>query len=48
VTDVWVGDASDPPLETAGDVFRAMLLAVASGLVIAVASVVTIWLRRTS
>jgi adenosylcobinamide-phosphate synthase len=47
VTDVWVGDASDPPLETAGDVSRAVLLAVASGLAIAAASVVAIFLEWT-
>ena len=48
VTDLWVGDASDPPLESAGDVSRALLLAVASGLAIAVASVVIIWVQRTT
>lgn len=35
VTDLWIGDASDPPLETAGDVTRAMVLVVLSGLVAA-------------
>ena len=45
VTDLWVGDASDPPLETAGDVSRAVLLAVVSGLAITVASVVAISLE---
>ena len=48
VTDLWVGDASDPPLQSAGDVSRAVLLAVASGLAIAVASVVMIWVQRTT
>ena len=33
VTDLWIGEASDPPLETAGDVTRAVVLAVLSGLV---------------
>ena len=47
VTDLWVGDPCDPPLESAGDVSRALLLAVASGLAIALASVVMIWVRRT-
>ena len=47
VTDLWVGDASDPPLESAGDVSRAVLLALVSGLAIAVASVVMIWVQRT-
>jgi adenosylcobinamide-phosphate synthase len=35
VTDVWVGNAADPPLETARDVTRAVMLVVVSGLVIA-------------
>jgi len=35
VTDLWIGDASDPPLETSGDVVRAMILAVLSGLAVA-------------
>jgi len=47
VTDLWVGDASDPPLETAGDVSRAVLLAVASGLAITIASVAAIFLKWT-
>jgi adenosylcobinamide-phosphate synthase len=42
VTDLWIGDASDPPLETAADVSRAVLLAVASGLAIAVAGVIVL------
>jgi adenosylcobinamide-phosphate synthase len=33
VTDLWIGDASDPPLATGGDVTRAAMLAVLSGLV---------------
>ena len=37
VTDLWIGDPSDPPLQTAGDVKRALLLAVSCGLVIAAA-----------
>jgi adenosylcobinamide-phosphate synthase len=37
VTTLWIGDADDPPLETADDVRRAMCLAVASGLVLAAA-----------
>ena len=32
VTDIWIGDPSDPPLETTEDVRRALALAVASGL----------------
>ena len=35
VTDLWIGDASDPALETAGDVTRAAVLAVLSGLAVA-------------
>ena len=31
VTDLWIGDPSDPPLETAADVRRAIALTVASG-----------------
>jgi adenosylcobinamide-phosphate synthase len=38
VTDLWVGDASDPPLETAADVRRAVVLIVLSGLLVAVAA----------
>lgn len=32
VTDLWIGDPMDPPLETARDVRRAIVLAIASGL----------------
>jgi adenosylcobinamide-phosphate synthase len=35
ITDVWIGDPSDPPLETAGDVTRAAMLAALSGVVVA-------------
>ena len=35
VTDLWIGDPSDPPLATAADMTRAMALVVSSGLVIA-------------
>ena len=35
VTDLWIGDPSDPPLETGGDVMRAMALTVLSGLLVA-------------
>jgi hypothetical protein len=35
VTDLWIGDPADAPLSTAGDVTRAVLLAVACGLVVA-------------
>jgi adenosylcobinamide-phosphate synthase len=36
ITDLWIGDPSDPPLETAGDVTRAAMLAALSGVVVAV------------
>ena len=32
VTDLWIGAPSDPPLETSGDVARAMWMAVITGL----------------
>jgi adenosylcobinamide-phosphate synthase len=35
VTDLWIGDVSDPPLETAEDMTRAVVLVILSGLVIA-------------
>jgi adenosylcobinamide-phosphate synthase len=35
VTDLWIGDASDPPLESGRDVTRAVILVVSSGLVVA-------------
>lgn len=35
VTDLWIGDASDPPLATARDMTRAMVLVASSGLVVA-------------
>jgi adenosylcobinamide-phosphate synthase len=35
VTDLWIGDVSDPPLETARDVTRAVILAVLSALLVA-------------
>jgi adenosylcobinamide-phosphate synthase len=36
VTDLWIGDAGDPPLESLADITRAITLVVASGLVIAI------------
>lgn len=42
VTDVWIGDASDPPLESGSDVTRAMVLATASGLVATAAAIALI------
>jgi adenosylcobinamide-phosphate synthase len=38
VTDLWIGDASDPPLETSGDVMRALALSVLCGLAVATVS----------
>ena len=35
VTDLWIGDASDPPLATSGDVMRALALCVLTGLLVA-------------
>ena len=35
VTDLWIGDPSDPPLATSADMTRALVLVVSSGLVIA-------------
>ncbi len=35
VTDLWIGDASDPPLATGGDVMRALTLCVLTGLSVA-------------
>jgi adenosylcobinamide-phosphate synthase len=45
VTDLWIGDAADPPLATAADVTRAMILVALSGLSIAAAGalVLTRW-----
>jgi adenosylcobinamide-phosphate synthase len=39
VTDLWIGDVSDPPLETASDITRAVVLAVLSGLLVAALAV---------
>jgi adenosylcobinamide-phosphate synthase len=35
VTDLWIGDPSDPPLATSADMTRALALVVSSGLVVA-------------
>jgi adenosylcobinamide-phosphate synthase len=35
VTDLWIGHASDPPLETSADMTRAVMLVALSGLVVA-------------
>ena len=39
VTDLWIGDPSDPPFETAGDMSRAVMLVVSSGLAFAAVGV---------
>jgi adenosylcobinamide-phosphate synthase len=39
VTDLWIGDPSDPPLESAADVRRAVVVVVSSGLAFAAACV---------
>jgi adenosylcobinamide-phosphate synthase len=45
VTDIWIGDASDPPLADATDVTRALALAVTTGLVtVAAVCVGLLWL----
>jgi adenosylcobinamide-phosphate synthase len=43
VTDLWIGDPSDPPLETAGDMTRAMALCVATGLTVATIGIAALW-----
>ncbi len=43
VNDAWIGDPADPPLESAGDVGRAMALALAAGLTVAALGLA--WLR---
>ena len=42
VTDLWIGDAADPPLETAKDVSRAMALTVLAALTVVAAAVVAL------
>lgn len=45
VTDVWIGDPCDPPLETTGDVARAIAIAIASGVAVtAGVALVLAWL----
>ena len=46
VTDLWIGDASDPPLETAADMTRAIALVVASGLVVAILGSAAVYMLR--
>jgi adenosylcobinamide-phosphate synthase len=43
VTDLWIGDPSDPPLETARDMIRAMVLVLVTGLVVAAIAVAVLW-----
>ena len=42
MTDLWIGDPSDPVLEGASDVTRAMTLATMTGLVVSVAAIAVI------
>lgn len=42
VTDVWIGDASDPPLETHDDVTRAMVLVASTGVAAAAIAAATL------
>lgn len=43
VTDLWIGDPSDPPLGTARDVTRAVVLIVATGMVAAALGCAVLW-----
>lgn len=45
ITDIWIGEPTDPPLETAADVTRALMVVVFSGLLIAALGVVllSVW-----
>jgi adenosylcobinamide-phosphate synthase len=43
VTDVWVGNAEDPPVETHDDVKRAMVLVTATGLAAASLAIGVLW-----
>jgi adenosylcobinamide-phosphate synthase len=45
VTDRWIGDPSDPPLESGADVTRALILAVATGIAATSAGVLAIAAR---
>ena len=44
VTDLWIGDPADPPLESAADMRRAVMVVVSSGLVFAAAGVMLLQL----
>jgi adenosylcobinamide-phosphate synthase len=43
VTDLWIGDPSDPPLETSRDMTRAMVLVTVTGLVVAAIGIAVLW-----
>lgn len=45
VTDLWIGDLSDPPLETASDVARGMILVTATGVVAALCTAIILTAR---
>jgi adenosylcobinamide-phosphate synthase len=48
VTDLWIGDASDPPLASAADVRRAMVLTTLTGLLAAAISIALLSANRAS
>jgi len=43
VTNLWIGDAADPPLDTAADTRRAMILAALSGLAVTAIGAAALW-----
>ncbi len=45
VTDIWIGDDQDPPLATAQDVVRAMVIVTATGVVCALIGAALLWFR---
>ncbi|MEO8070313.1 MAG: cobalamin biosynthesis protein, partial [Acidobacteriota bacterium] len=46
VTDVWLGDAADPPVATHGDVMRAVTLSTATGIAATTAVCLVLWMVR--
>ena len=47
VTDIWIGDARDPPLESRADLTRAMWLISLTGLLFALLAVFVLFLLRS-
>lgn len=45
VTDLWVGDASDPPLETSRDMVRAIAIVAVTGVIVVVSSATVLLVR---